>query len=214
MNREYILKSLNWRYATQKFDSTKKISDEDWNVLAESLRLCPSSYGIQPWKFIVVRNPEILKQLTAASWNQSQVENCSHFIVFATPKRMNAEHIHKYIQKMAEVRRIEPLSLQKFESSMHRDLVEKMDEKDSLSWMRRQAYIAMGFIMETAALLEIDTCAMEGISPAKYDEILGLKDKGLVTVAGLALGYRHKDCKYQNIKKVRFDINDVVEYMD
>lgn len=212
--QDAILKSLNWRYATKKFDATKKISDQDWHVLAESLRLAPSSYGIQPWKFLVIRNRELLKQLRAATWNQSQVEDCSHYVVFVTPCKLDAEHVRKYVDRTAEVRNVDPATLTKFYDMMHTNLVKDTLPEISLSWMRRQAYIAMGFLMETAALLGIDTCPIEGLDPKKYDELLGLHAKGWATVATVACGYRHTDDKYQSTPKVRFKTEDVIEFID
>lgn len=212
--QEKILKSLNWRYATKKFDPAKKIPEADWNVLAESLRLSPSSYGIQPWKFLVVRNRELLKKLRAATWNQSQVEDSSHYVVFITPTKMNVEHVKKYVDKTAEVRNVDPSSLHKFFDMMNNNLVKDTLPAVSLSWMQRQAYIAMGFLMEAAALLKIDTCAIEGLTPSAYDDLLGLKEKGWTTVACVALGYRSPEDQYQHAKKVRFDLDDVIEYVD
>jgi len=213
MNHDYVLKQLSWRYAVKKFDSTKKISDKDWEILEESLRLSPSSYGLQPWKFIVVHNRDILKQLTSLSWGQSQIEDCSHYVVLTTKVKLDEELIDKHVNKTAEVRGMDPKLLAGFKKVMMGDLLNGPRSETIYHWAQRQAYIAMGFIMETAAMLSIDTCPMEGIDPKGYDKILGLENSGYATVAGIACGYRHPDDKYQNIKKVRFDKNDVFTYI-
>jgi nitroreductase len=108
LNHDFILKQLSWRYAVKKFDSSKKISAKDWKILEESLRLSPSSYGLQPWKFIVVQNRDILKQLTSLSWGQSQIEDCSHYVVITSKIKLDEELIQKHVNKTAEVSRYGP----------------------------------------------------------------------------------------------------------
>jgi nitroreductase len=213
MNHDQIIGSLNWRYATKKFDASKQILEKDWKALSESLRLAPSSYGLQPWKFLIVQNKDIRKKLTPLSWNQTQVEDCSHFVVFATMSKMTEEHVKKFIQKTAEVRSMDPKNLQGYQDMMIGDVVKGPRSEIAKWWAQRQSYIAMGFLMETAALLQIDTCAMEGIDPAGYDKVLGLEGTGWETVAAVACGYRHAEDKYQALKKVRFDSNDVIQFI-
>ena len=99
MTNKTIIEKLNWRYAVKKFDSSKKIPTTDWETLAESLRLAPSSYGLQPWKFLLIKNTDIRKTLTALSWNQSQIEDCSHFVVFTVKTKLDEAHIQKYIER-------------------------------------------------------------------------------------------------------------------
>jgi nitroreductase len=213
MNADQIIQSLNWRYATKKFDSSKKIKDNDWQALSESLRLSPSSYGLQPWKFLVVQDKEKLKKLTPLSWNQTQVEDCSHYIVFTTLLKVSEEHVKKFINKTAEVRGVDPKTMQGYQDMMIGDVVKGPRSEVIKWWAQRQSYIAMGFLMETAALLKIDTCAMEGIDPAGYDQVLGLEGTGWATVAAVACGYRHADDKYQGMKKVRFDSSDIIQFV-
>lgn len=213
MNHDYVLKQLSWRYAVKKFDSTKKINDKDWAILEESLRLSPSSYGLQPWKFIVVHNRDILKQLTSLSWGQPQIEDCSHYVILATKIKLDEELIDKHIHKTAQVRDMDPKLLTGLKKVMIGDLLNGPRSETIYHWAQRQAYIAMGFIMETAAMLHIDTCPMEGLDPKGYDKVLGLENSGYGTVAGVACGYRHADDKYQHVKKVRFDKDDVFTYI-
>ena len=205
-----ILDKLQWRYAVKKFDPSQKISEADWFVLEESLRLAPSSYGLQPWKFIVVQDPEIRATLTPVSWNQTQVQDCSHYVVFATLTKIEPAYVEKFVRKMAQVREVDVASLENYKNMMVSDLVNGPRSAIAKWWSQRQSYIAMGMLMETAALLNIDSCPIEGIDPPAYDRILQLEGSDYATVASVALGYRSSEDKYQLLKKVRFDRDDVI----
>jgi nitroreductase len=205
-----ILEKLQWRYAVKKFDPSKKISEADWFVLEESLRLAPSSYGLQPWKFIVVQDPKIRAALTPVSWNQTQVEDCSHYVVLATLTKIEVAYVEKFVAKIAQVRELDVASLENYKNLMVSDLVNGPRSAIVQWWSQRQSYIAMGMLMETAALLDIDACPLEGIEPAAYDRILQLEGSGYASVAAVALGYRSLEDKYQLLKKVRFDRDDVI----
>ncbi len=204
-----LLETLTSRYATKQFDATKKVSDEDWNILSESLRLAPSSYGLQPWKFILVKNPAIRKELRTASWNQGQVEDASHFVVFTTLRNIDEAYVRKYIESIALARGTTAEALKGFEDMMIGGVVNGIADK--LAWTQRQSYIAMGFLGLSAALLGIDTTMMEGLSPQEYDRILELEDTPYTTVAAVALGYRHADDAYAMAPKSRFETSEVVE---
>jgi nitroreductase len=206
-----ILEQLNWRYAVKAFDPSRKLSAEQWHVLSESLRLSPSSYGLQPWKFLVVQNPALRKQLRTVSWNQSQIEDCSHLVVFTTLKKMTPAYIQQFIRATASTRGQKPEDLAGYEKMMITNLTDNGRGETLQPWTQRQAYIAMGFLMETAALLGVDTCPIEGLDPAKYDEILNLKGTDYATVATVALGHRSAEDGYQRLKKVRFPTSDVIE---
>jgi nitroreductase len=211
---ETVLHALNWRYATKKFDSTKTIPDEVWNALEQSLVLAPSSFGLQPWKFIVVRNPEVRQKLVEHSWKQTQVVEASHMVVFAIKKNIEAADVDRYVERMAEVRQVPAESLAGF-GNVVKGFIDKppyplnMDE-----WAARQVYIALGQYMTAAAMLGIDTCPMEGINPAKYDEVLGLTEQGYATVVACPAGYRAEDDKYATMPKVRFEKSVVLNYVD
>jgi len=212
IDNELLFKQLNWRYACKKFDATKKIREADWNILVESLRLSASSYGLQPWKFIVVQNPEIRKQLLPLSWGQTPVTDASHFVVLTYKEKMDEAHIDKFIQETAKVRGMDASTLSGYKDMMIGDLVKGPRAQIINWWAQRQVYIAMGTILTTAAMMEIDTLPMEGLDPAGYDKVLGLEGTGYKTVAAVACGYRAADDKYQHAKKVRFETKDVVEY--
>lgn len=213
MNRidnDSLLHAMKWRYAVKKFDAAKKISDADWNVLAESVRLAPSSYGLQPWKFLLIENQKLRKELRAVSWNQSQVEEASHFLVFTTVTKLTEQNIENHISQVAKVRGSSTASLQGYRDMMVSDLVRGPRSETIKWWAQRQSYIAMGQLMYTAALMQIDTCPMEGLDAAAYDNILKLESSGYSTVAAVALGYRHADDGYQRQPKVRFELKDVL----
>jgi nitroreductase len=210
IDNEVIHNQLNWRYACKKFDPTKKIRESDWNVLVESLRLSASSYGLQPWKFIVVQSPELRQQLLPLSWGQTPVTEASHFVVLTYKEKMDEAHVDKFFQKIAQVRGIDPITLDGYKNMVIGDVIKGPRSEVINWWAQRQTYIAMGSLLTTAALMEIDTLPMEGLNPAGYDKVLGLEGSGYKTVAAIACGYRADDDKYQFAKKVRFDLSDVV----
>lgn len=212
IDNEIIHKQLNWRYACKKFDPTKIIREQDWNILTESLRLSASSYGLQPWKFIIVQTPEIRKQLQDQSYGQTPVTEASHFVVLTYKETLDEAHIDRFIAETAKSRGVEAASLAGFRNMMVGDLIKGPRFETIKWWAQRQVYIAMGSILTTAAMMEIDTLPMEGLNAAGYDKILGLEGSGWKTLAAVACGYRAADDKYQHSKKVRFPASDVITY--
>lgn len=206
-----LLEQLNWRYATKKFDPTQTIPEATWQALSESLVLTPSSYGLQPWKFWVITNPAIRAELKPASWNQDQITDSSHLVVFSIKKNLNSEHIDHFIERTAEVRGVTAESLEGYRNVMVNDVVYGARSLTVNEWATRQTYIALGNFMTSAALLGVDTCPMEGLDPAKYDKILGLPSKGYATVVACAAGYRASEDKYADLAKVRFISSEVIE---
>lgn len=210
---ENLLESLHWRYATKKFDPSKTISPEVWAALEETLVLTPSSYGLQPWKFLIVTNPEIKEQLKPLSWNQVQVTNCSHYVVFTIKKNLTAAHVDHFVEQTATVRGISAESIKGYRDIIVSDVINGPRSLNVNEWATRQAYIALGNFMTSAALLGVDTCPMEGIEPTKYDRLLGLPEKGFATVVACAAGYRAEDDKYATLAKVRFSNSEVLEHI-
>jgi nitroreductase len=207
---QQLVDALNWRYATKKFDPAKKIPQDTWNALEQSLVLSPSSIGLQPWKFFVVTDPAMKAQLMAASYRQAQVADCSHFVVFTVRRDLDAEHVERHIARMIEVTGAAPDSLAKFRTMTMKNLDKARAEGKLDTWQEHQVFIALGKFLASAALLGIDTCPMEGIEPAKYDEILGLNGTNYATSVACAAGYRLPDDKYATLKKVRFKPEDVI----
>jgi len=207
-----LTQQLKWRYATKKFDATKRIDPITWAALEESLVLTPSSYGLQPWKFLVITDPELKAKLRPVSWNQAQVEDCSHHVVFLVKKNLGLPEIEHFVDRMAEVRGVTRESLAMYRGYMVGDLAEGPRSKTINEWATRQVYIALGNFMTSAALLGVDTCPMEGLDPAKYDEILGLGDTTWATVCACPAGYRALDDKYATVPKVRFKTAELIEH--
>ena len=206
-----LLQQLNWRYATKAFDPTKQIPSGEWAALEQALVLSASSFGLQPWKFIVVTNPELKAKLRAASWNQSQVEQCSHLVVFVAKQDMTVADIDRYLDRIAEVRGVSLESLAGYRGFMVGNLVEGPRHAEIADWAARQTYIAMGNLLTSAALLGLDTCPMEGIDPRQYDAILGLDATPFRTVVACPVGYRAEGDKYATLAKVRFPVEELVE---
>jgi nitroreductase len=214
LTSDQIIQRLNWRYATKKFDSTKKISDDDWYALEQSLVLSPSSFGQQPWKFFVIRNSKLRQQLQKHAWDQSQVTDASHLVVLAIKQGIDTDDVDRYIDRVSEVRDTPKDKLSGLENAIKGYLKDPPFPLQIDAWSTRQVYLALGFLIYSAALLGIDACPMEGFVPAKYDEILGLKEKGYASKVICALGYRSQEDKLAKQKKVRYETEEVVQYID
>mgnify|MGYP001058029431 CR=1 FL=1 len=210
---ETLLNALNWRYAMKKFDAQKKIDPKIWEALEESLILTPSSYGLQPWRFLIVTDLEVRRKLTPVSWGQKQVEDCSHLVVFTVKEKVDEAHVQSFINQMGKVRGVDPATFAGYQKMIVSDVVTGARSQVAFEWAGRQAYIALGNFMTACALVGVDTCPMEGIDPAKYDEILGLTGSGWKTVVACPAGHRASDDKYATEKKVRFDRSTVIKHI-
>ncbi|KDN54522.1 NAD(P)H-dependent oxidoreductase [Flavobacterium seoulense] len=197
-----FLENQNWRYATKKFDATKKIATEDLNTLKEAIRLSSSSYGLQPYKVIIVENPELRAKIQPAAWGQSQIVDASHLIVFANETQLQNENIDNYINNISNTRNIPVEALSGYADFMKSKLVTLSDEAKSI-WTAKQTYLALGNLLNAAAELKIDVTPMEGFVPEQVNEILGLDKLGLNTSLIATLGYRHEGDDTQHYKKVR-----------
>jgi nitroreductase len=204
INSKHLIDQLNWRYATKQFDPKRKISARNWAVLEEALLLTPSSGGLQPWKFIVVTDPAVRARLLPASHGQPQITDASHLVVFASKQNFNETDVDAHIKHTAEIRGVPIETLAPFRRMLVGGIVQSMDENARNAWARNQAYIALGSFLTSAALPGIDACPMEGFDRAQYDDILGLKAKGLATAVIATLGYRLPTDKYATAPKVRF----------
>ena len=207
-----LLDALNWRYATKVFDTSKKIPADTWAALEQSLVLTPSSYGLQPWKFLILTDKKLREQLVPHAWRQRQVAEASHLVVMTVKRKMTEEDIDKLIHRMAEVRGGTADALMGFRKMMVGDVVSGERSQWVGEWAARQAYIALGQFMAAAALLGIDTCPMEGFEQAKFDEILGLAEEGLTTSVLCPAGYRSAEDRHASLPKVRFEAKDVIEH--
>jgi len=210
VSQDTLLTQLRWRYATKQFDPARTISATDWLALEKSLVLTPSSFGLQPWRFVVITDQLTKEQLVPASWNQRQVADASHVVVFAIKKNVGVAEVVHYIDRIAKVRGVSSESLNGFRDVLLGFISQPADKFSADAWATRQVYIALGNFMTSAALLGIDTCPMEGILPAQYDEILSLPEQGYHTVVVAAAGYRAADDKYATLPKVRFAHEEVI----
>lgn len=208
-----LIAALEWRYATKVFDATRKLPAEVWAALEETLVLTPSSYGLQPFKFLVVNDPAKRAELLPHSWGQKQVVDASHFVVFTARTQMTEADVDKLIQRTEAVRKLPAAALGAYRGMMIGDIVNGPRGKTAHEWATRQTYIALGNLMTAAAVLKVDACPMEGLVPSEYDKILGLKDSGYATVVACALGYRSANDKYAGLAKVRFETKDLVKYV-
>ena len=197
-----ILENRTWRYATKKFDTTKKVSDADLDLLLEATRLSASSYGLQPYHVFVITDQEVREKLKPVSWGQTQITDASHLLVFAGVTNFDASLIDNYLVNVSQTRNIPKTQLKEYGDFMKSNILDLPSETKQ-EWAARQVYLALGNVMQAAAELQIDTCPMEGFEAEKYDEILNLKEKGLTTVLVLPVGYRAAEDITQHLAKVR-----------
>ncbi len=208
-NGQTIIEHLNWRYATKAFDAEKKISEADWAILENSLLLAPSSFGIQPYKFVVVTDQATKEKLLPAAYGQTQVTDSSHLVVFAYKKTLTDADIDHYVERIVEVRGTPRAMLAEYEGVMKTAAKNAVENGTVETWNSRQAYIALGFLLETAALLKIDATPMEGFDAAQFNEILGLTDYS--AVVSCAVGYRNAEADYlADQAKVRFPKDELI----
>jgi nitroreductase/dihydropteridine reductase len=197
-----FIDKLNWRYATKKFDATKKLSAEQLNTLLDAVQLSPSSAGLQAYRVLVVENPEIKEKLREAARGQQQLTTASHIIVFAAETNLDGAYVKNYIDRIAATRGIDRANLEAFETNITHN-VNLMTEDVKIVWNHKQCYIALGVLLTAAADMGIDACPMEGFEAGKFDEILGLKELGLTTTVIAPIGFRAEDDVFSKAAKVR-----------
>ncbi len=197
-----LLDKLNWRYATKKMDPSKKVSQEKLDQILEAIRLAPTSSGTQPFEVFVVTNPDIRAEIQKVAWDQAQVTEGSHLLVFAAWDNYTAERIDAVVDQMEDERGKSEMLTGYYDNLKNTYLPRDTDVNHNHA--ARQAYIALGFALAAAAELEVDSTPMEGFDPDKVDDILGLREKGLRSTTLLPLGYRQEDADWLvNMKKVR-----------
>lgn len=207
---QQLVEAQQWRYATKVFDAAKKIPVPIWSALEQSLVLTPTSYGLQPYRFLLVQDTAKRTTLLPESWGQKQVMDCSHFVVFTARTEMKEPDVDKLIRRICVVRGVAPERLATFRGMMLQDVVHGPRGKSAREWAACQAYIALGNFMTSCAVLGVDACPMEGIEPAAYDSILGLDGSGYTTVVACAAGYRAVADKYASLTKVRYETAELI----
>ncbi|WP_298493995.1 NAD(P)H-dependent oxidoreductase [uncultured Algibacter sp.] len=204
-----IIKQLEWRYATKKFDANKKLSKAKLNIITEAFNLTATSFGLQTIKLIVIEDKKLREPLVEASYNQKQVLDASHLLVICIQRDIEDTDVITYYNNIKTIRNTPDTILKPYQE----DLINMMQSKsiaERQQWSTNQAYIALGNLMTVCAIEGVDSCPMEGFLPTKYDEILKLDEKGLKSVLLLPVGYRAEDDMFSILKKVRKPINEAV----
>jgi nitroreductase len=209
-----LVEALEWRYATQVFDPTKMIPAETWAALEASLILTPSSYGLQPWKFVVITDRALREKLVPLTYRQRQVVDSSHLVVMCVKKTMDEEHVDRFLQRIVELRGGTGDSLMKLRKGILGDIVTGERSKFVTEWAIRQAYIALGQFIASCAVLGVDSCPMEGFRADLYDEELGLAADGYTATVLCPAGYRSENDRYATLPKVRFASEHMIKRHD
>lgn len=204
-----LIENLNWRYATKSFDTSKKVSEGDLEEIIEVFRLTPSSFWLEPWKLIIVENSETREKLQAHSWNQSQITQASHLLVFARVKNIDDNYIDNFLNNNSKITWATREQLSGYENMM-KWYFSNMTLESKTSWARDQVFLALWNVMNFLAQKQIDSCAIWGFDPSKYDEILELDKLGLASVVVLPIWYRSSYDKNALRPKVRFSKDEII----
>lgn len=205
-----LLENLKWRYAAKKMDATKEVSQEKVDYILEAIRLTASSSGLQPYEVFVVSNPEIRKQIVPHAWNQEQITDGSHLLVFAAWDNYTEERINTMFDLVNEKRGFTSEGWENYRQMLLNTYPQR-DAQTNFEHAARQAYIGLGSALIAAAELKVDSTPMEGFVPDEVDAILGLKEKGLKSVLLLPLGYREAEGDWLvNLEKVRRSTEDFI----
>ncbi|MGB1128912.1 MAG: NAD(P)H-dependent oxidoreductase [Haloferula sp.] len=209
MSPAELSSALDWRYATKVFDPNQSIPADKWEVLLEALVTAPSSFGLQPWKFLVIENQEVRSQLREVSWGQSQVTDADKLVVFATRTDMTPADTQRWLECLATAHGQELDEVAGLGKVID-GFCNNMTQGERHEWNKRQTYIALGQFMAAAAMIGVDTCPLEGLDPKSYDKILQLEDSGYATSVACAAGYRSGGDKYASRPKARFEQDEVI----
>lgn len=197
-----LIEDLNWRYATKKFDTSKKLDQETLDTLKEAVRLTASSFGLQPYEVFVINNQELKNELRTVSFDQPQVSDCDYLFVFAINTNIDDEYLDQFINNIAETRELATSDLEGMRQAISGSILQ-FSQQEKLDWAKRQAYIGLGNLLSSAAQLKVDVSPMEGFENEKYNDILNLKSKHLASTVIAGVGYRSTDDDNANAKKVR-----------
>ena len=201
MNKQ-LIEALEWRYACKKFDADKRISDTDLDTILDSIQLTPSSYGLQPIKVLLIETKELREQIKPIAWNQAQVVDASHLLVFCHYTALSESYVDQHVALMANTRNLPVEKLQGFGTHV-KSSIASMDADHVNQWTGKQTYIALGQVLLSCALLKIDATPMEGFDRKALDELLDLSKDGLSASLLCPIGYRHAEDPYITLKKVR-----------
>lgn len=206
-----LLERLYWRYAVKTFAGDRRIKHDDWAALEKALVLSPSSYGLQPWLFMVITDEAVRRELLTVSRGQRKVVESSHLVVFAARTSVTAQDTRRWVDRLGEVRKMPRSDLDQLQATMNKDLVEGPRAAEAPEWAKRQVYLALGVFLTSAAAIGIDVCPMEGFDSAGYDRILKLRERGYTATVIATAGYRNPSDPEAQAPKVRFPDDEVVE---
>jgi len=204
-----IIEKLQWRYATKKFDTTKKLSDEKLTMLKEAFNLTAVSYGLQTLKMVVIEDKILREALVKTSYGQRQVADASHLLVLCIQTKIDKEDVNEHFETIKDIRNTPDSVLDSFKNQLE-STIENMPTEKKIGWATRQAYIALGNLMTVCAVEAIDSCPMEGFIPAELDKVLKLDEHGLSSVLLLPVGYRAEDDMFADFKKVRKSLSKTI----
>ena len=207
------IEKLEWRYATKKFDSNKKLTEDQVEVLKNAFNLTATSYGLQPLKMVVVNNKDLQNKLVPLAYNQNQVADCSHLLVICIKTNIDGAYVDKRFDLEKETRNIKEETIADFRAFLKKTIESQSKEKIEES-SKQQAYIALGNLMTICAIEGIDSCPMEGFIPSKFDEVLNLPEYNLKSVLLLPVGFRAEDDHMSKLKKVRSPLEESVITID
>lgn len=208
-----VLSQLQWRAATKKFDPARRIPADLWRSLEDAAVLAPSSFGLQPWKFVVVTDARVREELRGHSWNQPQITEASHLVVFCRRAETTDADVDRLMARVAEVRGVDRSSLDGYRSMISGFIVAPGMRERTSDWNARQVYVALGMFLSACAMVGVDACPMEGIDAAAYDRVLGLPQAGYLATVVATAGYRRADDPANTQKKVRFAHEQVVRHV-
>ncbi len=212
-SNEILLQQLGWRYAVRKFDPTRRLSEEDWQILEQTLILTPTSFGLQPYKFFVITDPQTKADLLPHAWNQPQIKDCSHLVIIAGRTVFTDDDVDRYIELVMQIRNVSRESQEDYARSL-KNVTQQLTEDNLIQeWAMRQAYIALGFLLSVAAMRGIDACPMEGFVPAGIDKVLNLSAQNLTASVLCTLGYRAADDWLGALPKVRLPREELVKHI-
>ena len=203
------LESLEWRYAVKKFDKKTQLSSEQINAVKNAFNLSPSSYGLQPYKLVVVQDKALKEKLLPASFGQQQISQAAAVLVFAVRTDFDQAFIDRYFDLVSETRKISLDQLAAYKNFV-KGVFDKKSKEEIYTWAVKQVYLSMGHMLASLAFMKIDSCPMEGIDPSAYDQVLGLEAQGLKTVVAMPIGVRDQEDPVAFLPKVRKEISEII----
>lgn len=208
--QEAILGDLNWRYATKRFAPDQKLSEVQLGLLRESLRLTPSSFGLQLWRFLFVADPEIRETLRSHAWNQPQVSEASHLVVLCRWRQVTAQDVAEFVADAAQKQGTSRESLAGYEQVIV-NFIQSFSSEGLSAWLAKQVYLALGQLLTVCARMRVDACPLEGFDSEAFDDVLGLRQQNLAATVICPIGFRDPSDRFSQLPRVRWDLERVIQ---